>query len=304
MVQFDSYNQDERTCRAHLFRFLHEGLAANPEGSGLRKFLGLLDGKDEKFQAHSLSAAFDSSSISLENARIYSDVGFLNVIYDAMASDTTTLYPWLDSIVDITARQLRETSVKRLQISKDSVITKYSDLPDDLKNPEKLSPRKLLNKMKEMKTFSADDLMVYSIVQESFNVKTDLMLMLDSVFVLVHINLLEVFDRTLLDRYKRTAELIREAVYRPFGYTESPDSVVITLGPPNHLHTVVTWPEVFGLALPYGENDRTSITFRATQEIFEKEYAEEEASAPKTKAAKVAAAPTPAESEVAAESGS
>jgi len=100
IVNYDSYNREERAICSHLFRLLNDGLANNQKESGLYKFLEVLSKKGVTFQ--NTQTIFDVSRMRFNNLGVFPEVAMIRDKFKVLKPKVSN---FMDELVRIVKRQ-------------------------------------------------------------------------------------------------------------------------------------------------------------------------------------------------------
>ena len=217
-MQYIKYNREERDLCTHLFRLL---LADQPRWGPLRQLFGLE---------------------AIAEPSLYSEVALIRDAYHERKPDTSV---FVEALCECLADQ-------------NSVYdyTKFSDLPEDLRNGRKTHPRQLRKKMSDRKLLEKEgDATVYGALQALFNAKPDLAICNGRHLLVVEAKYTLDFDLDQLRRTRSIAKIWSQLLYNDLGFDTAPDIRMYTLGLSKY-EPDLTWEFVYEVARDlWGDDD-------------------------------------------------
>jgi hypothetical protein len=236
-MNYDAYNREERAACAHLFRLLHERLAAEPDASPLRQVLRLLRPR-LKFSA-------GTPELRADGAAIFAEVALIRDAYQHRKSEPGA---FMDALVRLVAKQEGVSEVRA-----------WSALPWPLNDPSRTHPTQIAQKGREENLLTEAERRVFGAVQGMFNAKPDLVFVLSSCVIVFEAKLTERFDEEQLARTRKIAEVWSSLLFEDLGFAEPPPFAIARLGDAG-TGVDLSWQELSSIASDcYAVNDRTRI---------------------------------------------
>ena len=246
-MKYDGYNREERAACAHLFRLLHERLAADPDASPLRQVLRLLRPR--------LRFSAGTPELRAEDAAIFAEVA---LIRDAYTDRKNQAAGFMDALVALVAKQEGVSEVRA-----------WSALPWPLNDPTRTHPNQIAQKGREEGLLTEAERRVYGAVQGMFNAKPDLVFVLSSCIVVFEAKLTERFDEEQLSRTRKIAEVWSALLFADLGFSEPPPFAIARLGDAG-TGVDLSWRELSAIASDcYAENDRTRVALARAASLSE-----------------------------------
>jgi hypothetical protein len=258
MSAYDTYNREERSLCAHLFRLLHEKLELGAE-SPLGRFLTLAG----------------ISPPTLHSACIYAEVSLIRdaYLYRKQLSTISSIDyvgPFLDEMVRLIA-----------QLEGCSQYVLYSNLPKPLNVPASTHPRQIHDKIISKKklnpprTFSNEERKVFKVMKEIFLARPDLAIAVDGALVVVETALAMPMTSERMALTRKIAHVWANLLYPDFGFEQPPQWRVCSLSripqQKNEQHPDMTWFDIREIArATYPATDRTVVALNAVCDWMER----------------------------------
>ncbi|MCP3138611.1 hypothetical protein [Pyxidicoccus xibeiensis] len=252
-IPFDRFNREERAACSHLFRLLHEGLATAPQASAMARVLAAL-------RKRGLDVPGEAA-----DAVVLSEVALIRDAYEMWKSSDVS--GRMDELVGLVAGGHPHTP--------------WSQLAPVLRDPKQTHPTQVRTKADRLSigvgpegtllgsALDVQNRKVYGALQDVFNAKPDLALVLPSKLIVFEAKLTEDFDTEQLTRTGLLARLwASPLLHGCLGYTSPPPALVARLGDEG-TGAELTWQDLHHLATEcYPPNDRTCIALGAVVDLL------------------------------------
>ena len=242
-MKYDYYNREERALCAHLFRLLHQWIAADNGSDFMNRFI-------------------NQSGLSVEqeylgDIKIYTEVALIRDAYFHRK-------PYTEQFMDDLSKEvIQQENLNEVRI--------YSELPDILKDSSQTHPGQIRRKAREIGiALSQSENSLYAAIQGMFNAKPDLAITIKDSIIVYEAKYTQRFNEQQLQRTERISQVWGKLLYCDLGFDCPPRTIVSKIGP-KVLEPDISWEWIFQLAAEtYPSSDRTYVAMSSAVDYLNK----------------------------------